>query len=535
MATSVSRSPRSHQVFWSALGVLALAVVAVAAVAVLWSGATLATDPNALARVDLQPFAGKLQDASATDSKGRPVTLVRAGSRLTPQELVTPGETIAIEVTVKRPGWIGWALGKTRRERLTVHAPVATVTRRWLTAKAGSPLEVHFDTSVRAVAYGTTKLVRHPARGASVLVPAPSPAGTMQVAAAPREWERVGAPARVSWFPAASTAVALTSPAPGSKIAPTSELRITFSKPADAAIGAHFPKLDPATPGHWRRLDSHTVAFKPTGVGARMGASLSATFPRAVTVATADGRDLTRSQRVSWTVPPPSTLRLQQLLALGGYLPLDWTPDGADVARTAVAQTVAAVAPPKGSFEWRYPKTPHELTEQWKPGQITQITRGAVMMFQDTHHLTVDALAGPAVWKALIDDTIAGKRRDEGYSYVYVHRNVPQLLTLWHNGRTVLTSPGNTGVPAAPTELGTFPVFEHIPSGTMSGTNPDGSHYHDPGIRWISYFNGGEALHAFNRSSFGTPQSLGCVELPLASAKKVWPYTPIGTLVTIEN
>ena len=55
----------------------------------------------------------------------------------------------------------------------------------------------------------------------------------------------------------------------------------------------------------------------------------------------------------------------------------------------------------------------------------------------------------------------------------------------------------------------------------MSGTNPDGSHYNDPGIRWISYFNHGEALHAFNRSSFGTPQSLGCVELPLAAAAKV--------------
>jgi lipoprotein-anchoring transpeptidase ErfK/SrfK len=139
------------------------------------------------------------------------------------------------------------------------------------------------------------------------------------------------------------------------------------------------------------------------------------------------------------------------------------------------------------------------------------------------------------VWHALLADTIAGKRRDAGYSYVYVHRKVPQLLTLWHNGHPVLTSPGNTGVPAAPTELGTFPVFEHIPVGTMSGTNPDGSRYNDPGIRWISYFNGGEALHAFNRSSFGTPQSLGCVELPLAGAKKVWPYTPIGTLVTIED
>jgi hypothetical protein len=158
-----------------------------------------------------------------------------------------------------------------------------------------------------------------------------------------------------------------------------------------------------------------------------------------------------------------------------------------------------------------------------------------VMMFQDDHQLPVDAIAGPRVWHEVLADAVAGVRRTDGYSYVYVHRNVPQLLTLWHNGRVVLTSPGNTGVAAAPTALGTWPVFEHIPVGRMSGTNPDGSHYDDPGIRWISYFHGGEALHAFTRASFGTPQSLGCVELPLDQAAKVWPYTPIGTLVTIED
>ena len=51
---------------------------------------------------------------------------------------------------------------------------------------------------------------------------------------------------------------------------------------------------------------------------------------------------------------------------------------------------------------------------------------------------------------------------------------------------------------------------------------------------WISYFNGGEALHGFIRPSYGTPQSLGCVEMKYENAKKIWPYTPIGTLVTIR-
>ena len=76
-------------------------------------------------------------------------------------------------------------------------------------------------------------------------------------------------------------------------------------------------------------------------------------------------------------------------------------------------------------------------------------------------------------------------------------------MTLWHAGRVIVSSPANTGISGAETELGTFPVFEHIPEGTMSGTNPDGSHYKDPGIKWISYFNGGDALHNFDRASFG--------------------------------
>jgi len=136
---------------------------------------------------------------------------------------------------------------------------------------------------------------------------------------------------------------------------------------------------------------------------------------------------------------------------------------------------------------------------------------------------------------ALIQDAIAGKRLQSGYSYVYVHREVPETVTLWHDGRTILNSPANTGISGAETELGTFPVFEHLPETTMSGTNPDGSHYEDPGIKWVSYFNGGDALHNFDRASFGTPQSLGCVEMPLEASAKIYPYTPIGTLVTIES
>ena len=289
--------------------------------------------------------------------------------------------------------------------------------------------------------------------------------------------------------------------------------------------------LAPPQPGRWVEPDSHTLEFRPSGFGAPFAATDVVRLATAVSIV----GSRSASRQVSWRIAPASFLRLQQLLAQEGYLPLVWSPAGGELARSVRAQLSAAAAPPAGAFHWRYAHTPRELVSLWQTGAPNEITRGAVMMFEHDHGLAVDGIAGPKVWRALIADALAGKHKTGGYNYVFVHRNVPQLLTLWHDGNVVLTSPGNTGVPAAPTQLGTWPVFEHIPIGRMSGTNPDGSHYNDPGIQWISYFHGGEALHAFNRASFGTPQSLGCVELPLASAARVWPYTPIGTLVTIEN
>jgi L,D-transpeptidase catalytic domain len=245
---------------------------------------------------------------------------------------------------------------------------------------------------------------------------------------------------------------------------------------------------------------------------------------------------LHKTRSVQWTVPPGSTLRLQQLLAAQGYMPLDWRPSGAPAGASLSAQVAAALRPPAGAFTWRWGNVPSELRSMWQPGKSNDISRGAIMAFQNDHGLQADGFAGPQLWKAILADATHGKRIERGYSYVYVHRDgATQTATLWHNGRTVITSPGNTGVAAAPTELGTFPVFEHLRVTTMTGTNPGGGHYSDPGIKWVSYFNGGDALHAFDRASFGTPQSVGCVELPEAAAAKIWPYTPIGTLVTIEH
>lgn len=117
---------------------------------------------------------------------------------------------------------------------------------------------------------------------------------------------------------------------------------------------------------------------------------------------------------------------------------------------------------------------------------------------------------------------------------IVVTTNIPEHLKVYKNGFVIFTALVNTGVPAAPTPHGTFYVYEKLVTRTMSGTNPDGSHYSDPGVPWVMYFFYGCAIHGFVRSHYGFAQSVGCVEMRPSKAQKLFPLIPVGTKVIIE-
>jgi peptidoglycan hydrolase-like protein with peptidoglycan-binding domain len=517
------------------LVLLALLVAGAAAVAFVCSSVDVVAGDEALAQVELGMFAGTLVSATAHGPHGGSVPIAVHDGQVTPLRHVMPGTTLTVAVRVRRPGWSGWALGHEVERKVTVRTPSAGVQTRWTTLRAGAPLGVAFDAPVTRLAYGAPGHLRHvvlrrPQRVVSLGRQAA--AGTLAVAGAPRAWEQLPHPHAVTWFPAGASPVAVASPAPGARLGPLSPLRLTFSKPL-TALGSARPAFAAAVAGRWRRADSHTLVFTPSGTGFGLGASVRLTLPAGVALAGTGAAGSAAGADAAWTVPPGSTLRLHELLAQLGYLPLDWHAAGAPIASDDGAQLSAAADPPRGRFAWRW-SLPSQLTAQWRPDAPSALTRGALMAFQSDHGLATDGIAGPAVWSALFAALRAHQVNKHGYSYVLVHRDSgTQTATLIHDGRTILTTPANTGVPAAPTQLGTFPVYLRYDVTTMSGTNPDGTRYRDPGIRWVSYFNGGDALHAFDRASFGTPQSVGCVELPEAAAAKIYPYTPIGTLVQI--
>jgi peptidoglycan hydrolase-like protein with peptidoglycan-binding domain len=326
-------------------------------------------------------------------------------------------------------------------------------------------------------------------------------------------------------------------PAPGDKRADGSDpVQVTFSAPV--AAGSPRPVLTPAVPGTWQ-VAGDTLTFMP-GVPFSPSTQVTVTIPAGVR--SARGHSLARPMTAQFTTEPFSSLALADLLGQLGYLPGSWRhPNLGMQLASRLASTESGLAgqlqlaydPPPGSMQWDQ-GYPASLASLWRSGTFNVILRGAVMAFQSEHHMTINGEVTPALWSALLRARSAGQNNVNGYTYAVTSKASPETLTIWHNGAVVLRSLTNTGIPSAPTVDGTFPVYERFLNTIMSGTNPDGSHYSDP-VQYVSYFNGGDAVHYFPRGGYGFQQSLGCVELPFAQAKQAYPYLTYGSLVTVTG
>jgi lipoprotein-anchoring transpeptidase ErfK/SrfK len=305
-------------------------------------------------------------------------------------------------------------------------------------------------------------------------------------------------------------------------------ISLTFSEPVDLQKAA--PMLSPKIGGHW-------VQAAPTTLAYHLDSPFVPATQETVTLPggssglrATNGTQFSGHTTITFDVASGDMLRVQELLAGLDYLPLTYTQTGPPPA----VGDLALDQP--GAFAWRWPDQPAQLMSLWTQGSANEITKAAIEAFENDNNLGVDGEAGPAVWTALINDTINHQTDPLPYVYVVVNKVVPQNLTLYEDGAAKYVGiPVNSGAPGADTTDGSFAVFEHVRYSDMKGTNVDGSTYNDPNVPYASYFNGGDALHGFIRASYGTPQSNGCVEMSYADAALVWPLTPIGTLVTVEG
>jgi len=341
--------------------------------------------------------------------------------------------------------------------------------------------------------------------------------------------------APTSTAPAAPQSLTVTqvSPAPNAVgIAPTAPITVTLSSPP--APHSPLPTLTPATAGSWQ-IQGTALTFTPTVPFSPLS-EITLTVPGGPSgVAGANGALLGQATVEQFRIANGSVLRLQQLLSLLDYSPLAWSPTGTAPSSTdAAAQVAALYAPPPGTFSWIDRGWPRHLRALWQPGVNSVFTRGLVMSFQADHGLAPTGRVGPDLWSALMQAVAANTVNTGGYNFAFANKAAPETLTIYHNGRVVLRAPANTGIAASPTPDGTFPVNTRLRRQIMRGTNPNGQHYADL-VQFIAYFHGNDAVHYMDRADYGIPQSLGCIELPLADAARAWPYLAYGTLVMVIN
>jgi hypothetical protein len=368
--------------------------------------------------------------------------------------------------------------------------------------------------------------------------------------------------ANVSNNSAATTQHVTTKTKTQTKVAPVVPLKVISVSPADGAHHANgaapitvkfsaalspqtpLPTLSPSVKGSWQ-VSGDTAAFTPA-TGFMPDTTVRVSVPGGtdgMLSATASAETLAKSSVTSFTTGSYSTLRLQQLLAQLGYLPLTWTPSDSSTpaiaGSDANAQLAAAYDAPAGTFTFNsgYPSS---LTSQWSVGTDNVLVSGAIRAFENNVGLTMDGDAGPQVWAALLTAVAKGQNNPNGYSYALTTQGSSnESLQVWHDGRRVIDTPANTGIPASPTVDGTYPVYLKYTVTQMKGLNPDGTKYDDT-VYWASYFNGGDAVHAFPRPGYGWYQSLGCVELPYDGsgsgvAESAYNYLTYGSLVTVRG
>jgi hypothetical protein len=231
------------------------------------------------------------------------------------------------------------------------------------------------------------------------------------------------------------------------------------------------------------------------------------------------------------------------------------------------------------NFLWPVPAALQKTADQYAWNAQNPFIRGAIIQFERANGLLgPKGVSNGKLHKAVLKVLLSSKARKDpwGWEWTLVNKaagtNIPERLSVWTPSQGwVWHTRVNTGVLGA-TPNGTWPIYQRLPSTTMRGVFPvpvspltyaalkgqqvpqwAGSTflqparglvkghpvrwqpYSDPGIKWVNYFDDGRGIHYYPRAAYGFPQSAGCVEEPLESARIAYGLLHYGVPVTVSK
>ena len=339
--------------------------------------------------------------------------------------------------------------------------------------------------------------------------------------------------------PAAGLQLVSMSPIAGTRgVNGTSPIRVQFSAPL--AASSPMPTLSPSIPGNWT-VQGDDAVFTPT-VGYLENTKVTVKIPggldgmiSAAGAKVGDGGTLGSGpepglhDRLVQHHAPAAAARPARLPAV--HLDVHVSTGDQPGQRQGRALRRLQRARRDLQLAGQLSVEPDEPVEGRSDNMLEV---GAIRAFESVHGLTMDGTAGRTVWSDLLTAVTQGKHNPNGYTYALASQNSPENLRIWHNGSLVFSSPR--------TPASRRPPRRTAPSRFTCGTTsrscraPTRTEASTPiPVYYVSYFNGGDAVHYFPRGSYGWYQSLGCVELPWDAAKQAWPYLTYGSLVTVTG
>ena len=167
-------------------------------------------------------------------------------------------------------------------------------------------------------------------------------------------------------------------------------------------------------------------------------------------------------------------------------------------------------------------------------GVIDDLTRNALIAFQKWEGRRVSGSMGRADFEVIMM-AAAPRAKDAGYRHVEVDLDRQVLLLTDDNGAVMRILPVSSGSNRQYHEK-TMSGLAYTPRGRfrieakISGwrKSPLGLLYYP------NYFNGGLAIHG-NPSVPQTPQSHGCIRIPMSAAVEMSGLLPLGTIVLIYD